>query len=395
MKILHVIPAVAARYGGPSSSIAPMCRSLLQQGMEVLLAATDADGGSRLDVPIGSETVWQGVPAIFFSRTWSESYKYSHGLARWLSLHAGDFDVVHVHAVLSHAPLTAAAACRRAGVPYVVRPLGTLDPWSLRQKRLRKKILLALGGRRTLADAAAIQYTSAEEQRQTEGSLALNRGVVVPLGIDPKLLSEPVCAHERQRDPYVLVLSRLHPVKNLEALIEAFAGLTEGRRFNTPWRLVIAGGGRRDYAVALQQLVDKRGAHDRVSFPGWVDGEDKRQLVRGASLFALASFHENFGVSLVEALAAGVPALVSREVHLSEAVESASAGWVVGTDEASLRAGLAEAFGRGAEREAKGHAARGLADRFTWPRVGAQLAELYRRLSTCSADLQVRRVGQA
>lgn len=386
MKILHVIPSVAARYGGPSSAIAPMCRSLSDQGVEPLLATTDADGPRRLDVPIGQPTTWNGVPAIFFSRDFSEAYKYSHGFGRWLSQHAGDFAVVHIHAVLSYAPIAAAAACRRVGVPYVVRPLGTIDPWSLQQKPRRKQLLLALGGRRMLRDAAAIQYTSAEEQRQAERTLRLKRGVIIPLGIDETLLTEPIVpAEKRLRDPYVLVLSRLHPVKNLEPLIEAFARLTAERGPHADWRLVIAGTGASDYVARLESLADRLGARRRISFPGWTDGAAKQRLIRQASLFALPSLHENFGVSLVETLAAGVPALVSRDVHLAEAVDAARAGWVVDSDEASLRAGLGEALGAADDRESRGRAAREMARTFAWSGIGADLLRLYQRLAATAS----------
>jgi len=381
LKILHVIPSVAARYGGPSTAIAPMCRSLVERGVEVLLATTDADGRLRLPVPIGERTTWMGVPAIFFSRDCSEAYKYSRGLAAWLTGRVADFDVVHIHAVLSHAPLAAAAACRAAGVPYVVRPLGTIDPWSLRQKPLRKKLLLALGGHRMLRGAAAIHYTSAEEQRLAEGTLGLANGVVIPLGIDEALVTAPlVAAEERQRDPYVLVLARLHQVKNLEPFIEAFAMLTGENARYRDWRLVIAGSGEPGYVSGLERLVAGLGAQQRIVFSGWAEGSSKHDLIAHASLFALPSLHENFGLSLVEALASGVPALVSRHVHLADAVAAAGAGWVVDSDALSLKGGLAEALGAESARVSRGRAARDMARTFAWPAISADLVALYRRL---------------
>src|SRR6476660_1118503 len=119
MRILHVIPAVAARYGGPSAAVVPMCDALTKSGVETLIVATNADGNGRLNVPVGQRTTWQGVPALFFERDFSESFKYSSGLARWLRSHVREFDVVHIHAVLSHSCLSAARACRVNHVPFV------------------------------------------------------------------------------------------------------------------------------------------------------------------------------------------------------------------------------------------------------------------------------------
>src|SRR5439155_17790873 len=105
MKILHVIPGVAPRYGGPSQAIIQMCRALQTEGEEVLIASTDADGASRLRVETGAPTVYQGVPTIFFPRQWSEAFKYSRSLARWLDANVDSFDVVHIHAVFSHSSI--------------------------------------------------------------------------------------------------------------------------------------------------------------------------------------------------------------------------------------------------------------------------------------------------
>lgn len=382
MKILHVIPSVAARYGGPSSAIVPMCRSLMAQGIETLVATTDADGETELDVPHGTPTVWEGIPAIFFRRQFSEAFKYSHGLGKWLERHVGDFSAVHIHAVLSYASLAAARACRLRGVPYVVRPLGTIDPWSLGQKALKKQILLAIAGRRMLKGAAAIHYTSMEEQRAAEQTLGLERGVIVPLGIDEAFLSEPlVPEEERAHAPYVLVLSRLHPVKNLEPLIAAFSSIVTTTPGAAHWRMIVAGTGEPAYTTVLREAADTGGASDRVSFVGWTGGEAKQQLTRHASLYALPSFHENFGVSLVESLAAGVPALVSHDVHLAETIETSGAGWTVATDEASIRAGLLEAMMSAAARGRTGLAARELARTFAWPSIAADLDRLYQQVA--------------
>ncbi|HYG79851.1 MAG TPA: glycosyltransferase, partial [Pyrinomonadaceae bacterium] len=165
MKVLHVIPAVAARYGGPSLAVFEMCRALGERGAEVLIATTDADGSGRLAVETGTPLMFEGVETVFFARRLSERFGYSRTLARWLKLNAGGFDVAHIHAVFSHPCVAAARACRLNRVPYVVRPLGSLDPWSMRQKPWRKRLLWHAAARRMLRGAAAVHYTTLEERR--------------------------------------------------------------------------------------------------------------------------------------------------------------------------------------------------------------------------------------
>jgi glycosyltransferase involved in cell wall biosynthesis len=386
MRALHVIPAVAPQYGGPSAAVVPMCDALEKTGVNTLLVTTNADGERTLNVPVDAPTAWHGVRALFFNRDFSESFKYSSSLARWLRRHVREFDVVHIHAVLSHASLSAASACRTQRVPYVLRPLGTLAPWSLRQKAIRKRVMLALGARRAILAAGALHCTSDEERRGIERAFPGANAVVIPLGIDSVFFDEtPVSWPERNSDRYVLALSRIHPKKNLEALIEAFLAVTAGQ--HEPWRLVIAGDGEAQYVEGLRQLARQKGGDGRVTFPGWVDGLKKRALIQKASLFALASFHENFGVSVLEALASGVPAILSSEVDLSETVRQHGAGWIVEPAVDSLRAGLTEALSDPVERSSRAASARVLAKRFAWPGIAMELSSLYQRLRLGSTQI--------
>ena len=388
MKVLHVIPAVAARYGGPSVATAGICQALGQLGAATLVATTDADGAGRLRLPIGREVCWEGVPAIIFPRVRSESFKWSPGLAQWLKSHVTDFDVVHIHAVLSHACLAAARACRASGVPYLVRPLGTLDPWSLSQHALRKRLLMMFGAGAALRGASGMHYTSREEQRLAEvGVPGLPAGYVVPLGVSDDLFtagsghlgsdpsgSDPKWSDPKVPEPYVLALSRIDPKKGIDVLLRAWHRLAADGALGA-WSLRIAGDGDDRYMSEMRALAAKGPGSPRITFVGWVDGADRRALLRHAGLFALPSNQENFGFALAEALASGVPAIVSPGVNLSADIVAAGAGWV------STRADFAEVLGAALAspvtcRE-RGRQARVYAEHFRWPRVGARLLEIY------------------
>ena len=385
MRVLHVIPAVAARYGGPSAALAPMCRALAEAGVDTHIASTDADGSGRLAVPLGTDTTWDGVPASFFRRDATESFKYSRGLAQWLNEHVRNFDVVHIHAVLSHAPLAAAAACRRANVPYVVRPLGTIASWSLERKAWKKQLLLALGGRRMLQDAAMLHCTSVEEWDDAKRTFGLTRGAVVPLGIDPTLADVPAAvADARAADRYVLALSRLHPKKNFGLLIDAF--LEAHDEAEAPWRLGIAGAGDDAYEAQLREQVRKADAKTLVSFAGWVQGAEKRALVQGASLFALPSLHENFGIAVLEALTAGVPAMISKDVQLAADLTAADAGWVVDSTHEALSTALHSAMTGERVRADKGRAAARMARQYAWPAIATRLVDMYTGIVRARTD---------
>src|SRR6185437_6283649 len=218
MRILHVIPSVAKRSGGPAIAIVPMCRALMQQGIEVLLLSTT----EGLSEPNVSE--YKGVPAILFPPQLGASFKYSRPLASWLSSNIRNFDLAHIHAVFNHSSVAASQACRRARVPYIIRPLGTLDPWSMTQKSLRKRLFWQVSGKAMLHDASAVHYTSEVEMLSTEALLGLNHGKVIALGIQAKSDGKP---GRMFPEPYVLVLSRLHPKKGLDVFIDAFLSLVQ------------------------------------------------------------------------------------------------------------------------------------------------------------------------
>jgi glycosyltransferase involved in cell wall biosynthesis len=381
MKVLHVIPSVSERSGGPGHAIISMCRSLQEQGTEVLIATTNA--GIREQITLGRAGVYRGIPTLFFPLQYGESFKYSRPLRTWLDANVKTFDVVHIHAVFNHASIAAAAACRKHNVPYVVRPLGTLDPWSMKQKPLRKFLFWHLSGKRMLQAAAAIHYTASAEKLGAEGSLGLNHGRVIPLGVETnlpaqlngrELVSRKLAKLTGHR--YVLVLSRLHPKKGLDIFVDAFLSLKEKQDLKD-WKLVLAGDGPGEYVQALKQTVSAHNAEEVVLFPGWLEGEEKDAFLRHASLLALPSHHENFGLCVMEALAAGVPVMVSPHVNLATEIESSGAGWIAAIEKNSLESTLAEALAGEDERARRGRAGKTLSLEFSCESVAARLNEMY------------------
>ncbi|MBA2526455.1 MAG: glycosyltransferase [Pyrinomonadaceae bacterium] len=368
--------------GGPSQAILPMCRALRDKGVDVLLATTDS--GINGSPALERITSYQGLPVIFFRKQLGASFKYSRPFSLWLDKNVASYDLLHIHAVFNHACIAAARASRVNRVPYIVRPLGTLDPWSMRQKSLRKGVFWHAGIKRMLTKAAGIHYTAKGEQETVEQSLKLNHGIVVPLGIETRATERPKAETDSsgqfgwlREHPYILVLSRLLPTKGLDILLDAFLSLIKCKEFQS-WRLVLAGEGPAGYVESLKRRASELRAGDRVVFPGWLDGEKKEAALMNASLLALPSHHENFGLCVMESLAYGVPVLISPHVNLAPDVEIAGAGWVAAVRRDSLEAALAEALGSARERQKRGEAGRNLALNFAWPVIAGRLCDAYR-----------------
>jgi glycosyltransferase involved in cell wall biosynthesis len=358
-----------------------MCRALRDKGIDVLLATTNdgIDDSSALQ----RITSYKGLPTIFFPKQFGSSFKYSRPFTLWLDNNVAGYDLLHIHAVFNHACIAAARASRVNHVPYIVRPLGTLDPWSMKQKRLRKKVFWHAELKRMLTKAAAIHYTAMGEQQMVEESLNLNHGIVVPLGVELKAIEAPALETDSsgqfgpRQHPYVLVLSRLVPTKGLDVLLDAFLSLTKCKEFHS-WRLVLAGEGPADYVASLKRIAAELSAEDRVVFPGWLEGEKKEAALMNASILALPSHHENFGLCVMESLAYGVPVLISPQVNLAPDIQAARAGWVAKVRRESIEAALAEALGSETERQTRGEAGRTLAGDFAWPVIAGRLCDAYR-----------------
>ena len=367
-----------------------MCRALRDEGVDVLLATTDAQLEKSAELKLRATS--DGVPTILFPSQIGSSFKYSLPFAKWLDGHVSDYDLVHIHSVFNHSSISAARSCRKREVPYIVRPLGTLDPWGMSQKSFRKKLFWFGGLKQLLSGAAAIHYTSEPEQRAVEETLGLKHGAVIHLGVED---GESSGSGDRQllrsefptlrTHPFVLFMSRLHPKKGLENLLKAFLALVDQEEFSD-WRLMVAGDGSPEYARTLKQLTSSNAAEEQILFTGWLDGGMKEAVLREASLLALPSHQENFGLCVMEALARGVPVLISPQVNLAPQIENAGAGWVSELDGAQLKSTLAEALRSKQERTARGMAGQTLAKAFAWPIIARQLSALY-------ASVQSNRAG--
>jgi len=272
MKILHVIPSIAAVHGGPSVMIEMMAAGLARAGFEVHIATTNDDGAGKLPVPCGEPVLRDGLTYFFFNRQ-TGFYKFSMPLSQWLSKHVSDYRIIHIHALFSHSSWAAARWAHRRNVPYIVRPLGVL--------------------------------TSAH----------------------PELADRPI----------ILFLSRFDRKKGLELLLPAFARV---RRQIPDAALVLAGSGDNELVDALKTQARELGIADEILWTGFLQNEAKLAAFDAAAVFVLPSWSENFGVAVIEAMAAGCPVVVTDQVAVHTDIAAAHAGYAVPCEAEALATAL-------------------------------------------------------
>lgn len=324
MKVLHVAPYTDVAYGGPGVAIRTMAEVMTRAGAEVHVVTTNAAGNLDLHVEDGGVHEENGISFRYFRRAFPRFWFRAPGMVRWLKEHARDYDLLHLHVPFT-APFRAGAQSALAAErPYLVTPHGVLDPWSMRQKAWKKRPYFHLIERMLLSQASALHVTAPLEAEFIE-KLSLGPKVkCVPLSVPS--LDETMLRHRETACPRILCIARLHPVKALEIL---FGALARVRSQGVAAVLDLAGDGDAAYVDHLKRRAVALGIENAVIWHGHVDNAEKCKLYASASCFALLSYHENFGLAAAEALAAGVPVLVSDQVGLAPDVHSYQAGRVV------------------------------------------------------------------
>jgi glycosyltransferase involved in cell wall biosynthesis len=384
MRILHVIPSLSPSSGGPSVALPAMARSLVLLGVNVTVLTTDDDGpGRRLaDARHGVELDQGGWNLIRFPKQ-TEFYKVSLPMRRWLHAHVHEFDLVHIHAVFSFVSLAAGRAAAAAGVPFIVRPLGVLNRWGMENRRRRVKALsfrwLELP---LLRRAAAVHYTSQPEKLEAARFGLTNLQCVIPIGIDPApFASLPPAAifvfkhPETARTRNILFLSRIDVKKGLDLLITAFARIAPQQ---LDVRLIICGEGDPAFIVTLKNLAASLGVAEQITWAGQVAGEMRLAAFAAAQIFVLPSHSENFGIALLEAMAAGLPCISTDQVALAADAARDDGVKLAAREASSLAEAMNDLFDSKEQREALSHAAQNLVrERYSLTAMGHGLHQLY------------------
>ncbi len=390
LKILQIVPSISLVYGGPSQMVRGFSHALSAAGADVTILTTDSNGDvdeAPLDVPLSTPLAEDNYTVYYFRCSPFRRYKFSLDLLQWLWQHAQEYDIAHVHALFSPVSSFAATVLRRRQVPYLMRPLGTLDPADLQKKKQFKKLYAAVLERPNLAGAAAIHFTSEQEERVSERFGTDTPGIVLPLGVSPLPPAETeIDVYQRfdiPRDrPLILFMSRLDPKKGIDLLLPALETLQqEGVNFH----LVMCGANPQDreYEQSVYQRVENSDLRSHATLTGYVSGDTKAALLQAADLFVLPSYYENFGISVAESMLAGSPVVISDQVHIWNTIQQTESGWICECTVDSLTHQLRDALQRPDERIQRGLNAQHCAkDYYSWDAIAEQAIAIYQNLLT-------------
>ena len=386
--ILQIIPSVSLVYGGPSQMVMGLSKALAEQGVEVTILTTNSNGDvgqPPLEVPCDRPIFQDGYQIRYFHCSPFRRYKFSLGLLQWLAKHGREFDLAHIHALFSPVSSLAATVARHQQLPYILRPLGTLDPADLQKKRQLKQLYAAVLERPNLKGAAAIHFTSDQEAKISERFGTMSRDIVLPLGVQPVAQNLQAGQAVRARygipddRPIILFMSRLDPKKGFDLLLPALQQLAAEGQFH----FVLAGSNSQDpdYERQIYAQIQQSALGERTAIAGFVAGEDKAALLQAADLFVLPSYYENFGIAVAEAMVAGVPVVISDQVYIWDQIQQAEAGWVSPCTVSGLLEQLRLALADRAERQRRGENAKAHAlKNYSWRAIAHQMTETYRQI---------------
>ncbi|WP_036257708.1 glycosyltransferase [Methylocapsa aurea] len=348
MIILHVILTVNPEYGGPIEGIFTSAKALREQGCDREILSLDSPSDpwvSACPLPVYAMGIRNAdYPAWRKKLPWLR-YGYTPHLVPWLRENARRYDAVVVNGLWSYAALGAWRALRESDTRYYVYAHGMLDPYFNKinpVKAIAKQILWWFSEGRLIANAAAVFFVSEEERRLARKSFwpfRCKERVVAYGTLDVKGDPKAQMATFHAAFPklagrnFILFLSRIHPKKGCDLLIEAFAKIAGD---DPSLDLVMAGPDSVGWLEKLQDLAARRGVADRIHWPGMLSGDLKWGAFHAASAFILPSHQENFGIVIAEAMACGKPVLTTSKVNTWREVQDSGAGFVANDDLAGI-----------------------------------------------------------
>lgn len=360
MKIVGLIGSISS--GGPAYSNLRLAQELCKLGCEVHVISLS----EGQDTSVGAE--WAPVDVAVVEKVGPRSFGYSPGWYNLLEILCPD--LVHVNGLWMYHSLASLRWAKRVR-PRVVTPHGMLMPWAFRYRRWKKLPIWLLWEKRGLQ--ASVLHVTSEQEAVNIRALGLRAPVaVIPHGIDcphPLMLSRPTNAVRR-----AIFLGRLHPVKGLVNLIEAWRQVRP-----RGWRLAIAGPDECGHLADLRRAVRNATLEGCIEFHGPLYGVQKQDFLTSSDLFILPSFSENFSVVVGEALASGIPVITTRGTPW-KCLEDYNCGWWVDVGVEPLARAISEATQcTSQELRAMGERGRRLVEeRFSWPKVAGQMKALYK-----------------
>lgn len=381
MRVLHVTPSFFPARHCISSGYG-LCSALAKiPDVEVKVVTTDSDGpgkGRRIEVKDFPTQFSEGFEVFYCHRVFGKDVSPSMWFRLWSMIRWAD--VVHLSAVYSAPTIPTLLLCKLMGKPVVWSPRGALQRWSGSTRTAVKRLWEDICNGLCDSERILMHFTSDDEREESLTRITKATAFVVPNGVDvPGVVTAKA---SRTRDGLqLLYLGRLHPIKGIENLLKAVACCP------STVHLSICGDGLESYRQSIERLVAELKLDTQVMFHGFVSGEAKERSFREADLCVVPSFKEAFCVVVAEALARGVPVIVSSGTPWKR-VATMGCGLFVDNDVATLTQAITSAAGMPLGE--MGQRGREWMEReYSWQIVAGQMYDQYRSILEASSVVKL------
>ena len=374
LRIAFVTGSASRLAGGLYTSVRRLSQSLTEAGHTVKVFALDDEYG------VEDASAWLPIVPQRYQTIGPRTLGYAPGFSRALA--TGNFDVVHQHGIWQATSIAVAAWRRSTGRPVMISPRGMLDPWALANSGQKKRLAGRLYERANILNATSLHALSESEAKAIRAYHPGGRIDLIPNGTDlpeDRTPPRPGFLPDDGRKT-LMFIGRFHPKKGIVELLEAFSRLKHSSPdLAARWRLVIAGWDDGGYRTTVEHSVVKYGLSGDVALPGALYGANKDAALRYAEAFVLPSHSEGLPMSVLEAWAYRLPALITDACNLPEGF-AARAAYRISLRPDELIADLMAALSADdlASRGKAGHAL--VADRFSWDKIAQHHEIAYRRL---------------
>jgi glycosyltransferase involved in cell wall biosynthesis len=375
MNILHLVGGLGTS-SGTTQIIWNLCKVAADEGHRpsiLYLTGRGIDTWELADSRISTYSC-----PISTSRSWGFSPAFHQTLKRLVNT----TDVIHIHSNWLYINLAASGVSLKYGIPLVVSPQGALDPWCLRHHRLRKQLYWLLLEKRIMCNAAAIHVVSEFERNSVQSLNVRTPCHVIPNGATiPKSVThrDEACRQLGIPDKafVILYLARINPKKGLDLLLKSLSFMPDKINFH----LLVAGSdGGSGYQGEMERLARSISSKDKITWLGEVSGVRKSMAFACANTYVLPSRAEGIPISLLEAMAHGIPVLYSEACHVPEVADS-GAGLSIALNTESIGQKILQLLYDPTLRQEMGRRAKALVEsRFNWSSIGRSMLELYAKV---------------
>lgn len=397
MRILIFTPYIGANYGGIGKAVEGIAGGLANQNINVDVITTDANNLEKILTPLNIWTNENKYRIRYFPCWHKNDFVWSWQLIYWLICNLHKYDLVHTHTVFAPIVSLINFLCHIKRIPYVVTPHGMLEPWALSYKAGKKRFYYNFIEKKILQRASAVHVIANLEAKNVK-SLGFNHLAIVNNGIyrhefttlpDAEVFYQQFPATRNKH--VILFLGRIDPKKGLDLLASAFAQVKS--KFSNA-HLVVAGPNSIGYLTTVQNYFAQAGCKDAVTYTGMLTGTLKYAALAAANLYVAPSYSEGFSISILEAMAAGKPSIITTGCNFPEAAH-AKAAYIVDININAVANALIECLNYPEQAQKIGARARELImQNYTWESAAQKLVEVYKTiLNPTLSNLSVNKLG--